>query len=109
MPGFSSAFHPLACTLGRWDTVASGAVPGDFCVPGLQKMERAPGSNLLKYRMESESKKVVLSIISSVGNGVKSAIPTLGPYSTKTMWKCSKVRSQDVYEGCVPYPGSRHE
>ena len=67
MPAFSSAFHPLACTLGRWDTVASGAVPGDFCVPGLQKMERAPGSNLLKYRMESESKKVVLSIISSLG------------------------------------------
>jgi len=39
MPAFSNAFHPLACTLGRWDTMASGALLGDLCVCGIQKME----------------------------------------------------------------------
>ena len=47
--------------------MAPGTLSGDLCVRGIQKMERDPGSNLLKYRMESESKKVVLSIISSLG------------------------------------------
>ena len=38
--------------------MASGALLGDLCVPGLQKTERAPGSNLLKYRIRSGAKQL---------------------------------------------------